>query len=137
VVGSFDAVLLLPAPTFFVWAALGLLARAPKRPIWEIDVEKKRAVQLAAVVTAAGLVFAARNASQLWSMAAYGESGRLSAMERAARIDPGSYRISMLLGYAWRNRGRCDLARPHAERARALFPNHPAPRQLLAACRRR
>jgi O-antigen ligase len=137
VVGSFDAVLLLPAPTFFVWAALGLLARPPKRPIWEIDLEKKRAVQLAAVVTAAGLVFAARNASQLWSMAAYGESGRLSAMERAARIDPGSYRISMLLGYAWRNRGRCDLGRRHAERARAQFPNHPAPRALLAACRRR
>ncbi|HET8624555.1 MAG TPA: O-antigen ligase family protein [Gemmatimonadales bacterium] len=136
VVGSFDAVLLLPAPTFFVWAALGLLARAPKRPVFKIELRGHRARRLTAVVTTAGLVFAARNASQLWSMAAYGESGRVAAMEQAATIDPGSYRIRMLLAYAWRNRGRCDIARRHADRARALFPNHPAPGQLLAACRR-
>jgi O-antigen ligase len=137
VVGSFDAVLLLPAPTFFVGAALGLLARPPKRPVFEIELSGQRARRLAAVAAAAGLVFAARNGSQLAAMAAYGESGRPAAMERAAMLDPGSYRIRMLLGYAWRNRGRCDLARRHAERARALFPSHPAPRQLLAACRRR
>jgi O-antigen ligase len=137
VVGSFDAVLLLPAPTFFVWAALGLLARPPKRPVFELDLGSHRSGRLAAVVVAAGIVFAARNASQLGSMMAYGDRGRVADMERAATIDPGSYRIRMLLGYAWRNRGRCDRARVHAERARRLFPNHPAPKQLLAACRRR
>jgi O-antigen ligase len=137
VIGSFDAVLLLPAPTFFVWAALGLLARPPKRPVIEVELDPKRASKLALAVAAAGLVFAGRNGSQLWAMAAYGERGSVAAMERAARIDPGSYRIRMLLAYTWRNRGRCDLARRHAERARALFPHHPAPSQLLAACRRR
>jgi O-antigen ligase len=137
VVGSFDAVLLLPAPTFFLWAGLGLLARPPKRPIFELDLRGQRARRLAAVVVAAGLVFSARSASQLGSMVAYGDSGRVAAMERAAAIDPGNYRISMLLGYSWRNRGRCDLARPHAERARRLYPNHPAPKELLAVCRRR
>ena len=64
-------------------------------------------------------------------------SEKLGTLEWAARLDPGSYRIQMLLGYAWRNHDRCDLARPHAEAARELFPNHPAPRQLLAACRGR
>ncbi len=137
VVGSFDAVLLLPAPTFFVWAALGLLARPPKRPVLELDLGGRRAHRLAAAVVAGGVVFAGRNTSQLASMAAYGDSGRVAAMERAASIDPGSYRIRMLLGYAWRNRGRCDLARRHAERARRLFPNHPAPPELIAECRRR
>jgi O-antigen ligase len=137
VVGSFDAVLLLPAPTFFVWAAVGLLARAPRRPVLELELGRHRAGRLVAAVVAAGVVFSARNASQLGSMMAYGERGRVAEMERAAAIDPGSYRIRMLLGYAWRNRGRCDRARPHAEQARRLFPDHPAPKQLLAACRRR
>jgi O-antigen ligase len=136
VVGSFDAVLLLPAPTFFVWAALGLLARAPKRPVVELDLGGRRGARLAAVVVGAGMLFAARSASQLGSMIAYGDRGRVTDMERAAAIDPGSYRIRMLLGYTWRNRGRCDRARLHAERARGLFPNHPAPKQLLGACRR-
>jgi hypothetical protein len=137
VVGSFDAVLLLPAPTFYVWAILGLLTRAPKRPVRELELTGKRASRLAAVVVAAGLVFSARSISQLGAMMAYGERGRLADMERAAAIDPGNYRIRMLLAYAWRNQGRCDRARGHAERARRLFPNHPAPQQLLAACRRR
>jgi Flp pilus assembly protein TadD len=55
-------------------------------------------------------------------------------METAAAIDPGNYRIRMLLGRAWARAGRCDRAIPHATAARALFPNHPAPRQLLRAC---
>ena len=55
-------------------------------------------------------------------------------MELAAAIDPGSYRIHMLLGRAWARAGRCDRAIPQATAARNLFPNHPAPRQLLRAC---
>jgi hypothetical protein len=88
-------------------------------------------------VLAAGTLFSVRSASQLASMVVYGDEGRLGAMERAATFDPANYRIRMLLGYAWRNRGRCDLARPHAERAARLFPNHRAPKQLLSTCRSR
>ena len=40
----------------------------------------------------------------------------------------------MVLAQEYRAARRCDLARPHAERARALFPNHPAPKALLKAC---
>jgi O-antigen ligase len=137
VVGSFDAVLLLPAPTLFVWGTVGLLARPPKRSVREIVLDRTRARRLAWTVAALGALFAGRNASQLGAMAAYGTAGRLADMERAAMLDPGSYRIRMLLGYAWRNRGRCDRAREHGARAQRLYPNHPAPKQLLAACGRR
>jgi O-antigen ligase len=137
VVGSFDAVLLLPAPTLFVWGILGLLARPPKRSVREIALNETRARRLGWTVAVLGALFAGRSASQLGAMAADGTHGRLADMERAATLDPGSYRISMLLGYAWRNRGRCDRAREHGARAQRLFPNHPAPRQLLAACGRR
>lgn len=137
VVGSFDAVLLLPAPTLFVWGTVGLLARPPKRSVQEIVLDRTRARRLAWTVAALGILFAGRNASQLGAMAAYGTAGRLADMERAAMLDPGSYRIRMLLGYAWRNRGRCDRAREQGARAQRLYPNHPAPKQLLAACGRR
>jgi hypothetical protein len=40
----------------------------------------------------------------------------------------------MLLARAWARAGRCDRAIPHATAARKLFPNHPAPIQLLRAC---
>jgi Flp pilus assembly protein TadD len=55
-------------------------------------------------------------------------------MELASRMDPGSYRIQMLLGKAWLERGRCDQARPHAQAARDLFPNNPSPARVLRAC---
>jgi hypothetical protein len=137
VVGSFDAVLLLPAPTLFVWGTLGLLARPPKRSVREFTLSRSLALRLAWAVTGVGALFAARSASQIGAMVAYGNDGRLADMERAALVDPGSYRIRMLLGYAWRNRGRCDRAVVHAARAQRLYPHHPAPRQLLATCRRR
>jgi Flp pilus assembly protein TadD len=55
-------------------------------------------------------------------------------MARAAAIDPGSYRIRMLLARSWARAGRCDRAIPLARDARELFPNYPAPRELLRAC---
>ena len=39
-----------------------------------------------------------------------------------------------LLARAWARAGRCDRAIPHATAARDLYPNHPAPAQLLRAC---
>ena len=62
------------------------------------------------------------------------EQQRHADMARAAAIDPGSYRIRMLLARAWARAGRCDRAIPLARDARELFPNHPAPQQLLRAC---
>ena len=81
-----------------------------------------------------GAVLLARGAAQTVAMGAF-VGGTRAAMERAAVIDPGSYRIRMLLARAWARAGRCDHATPHARKAQALFPNHPAPVQLLRACR--
>jgi len=136
-VSAFDAVLLLPAPTVFAATLLGALSRPPKRTVLTVDLSERRRARLAGVVALVGTLLVVRTVSQLGAMAVFSSSEKPGTLEWAARLDPGSYRIQMLLGYAWRNRGRCDLTRPHAEAARALFPNHPAPRQLLAACRSR
>jgi hypothetical protein len=134
VVGSFDAVLLLPAPTFFAWTVLGVLTSSA-RPIREVGVPRTRRRWLVLVVAVAGGVLLLRSTAQVLAMALV-DGGRRSAMELAARIDPGSYRIHMLLAERWRAEGRCDRARAHAARARDLFPNHPAPRAMLRACER-
>ena len=84
-------------------------------------------------VALVGMLFIARSAAQTVAMSVFGEGQRRS-MEAAAAIDPGSYRIRMLLGRAWARAGRCDRAVPQATAARKLFPNYPAPVQLLRAC---
>ena len=136
VVGAFDAVLLLPAPAFFAWTAVGALATSA-RPIREVILTPtgRRRLAVAVVLVGGGLLL--HSASQIAAMAlAGGRSREALALELAAKVDPGSYRIHMLLATGWRAEGRCDRARPHAERARDLFPNHPAPRVVLRACGR-
>ena len=132
VVGSFDAVLLLPVPTLFAAAIIGALAVAA-RPIREIiltSTSRRWALAMAAV---AGLLFVGRGAAQTLAMSLY-DTGRLRTMELAAQVDPGSYRIHMLLGGIWLKAGRCDRAKPHAQAAQELFPNHPAPTRILRSC---
>jgi hypothetical protein len=80
-----------------------------------------------------GVLFVGRSAAQTLAMSVFA-GGERAAMARAAAIDPGSYRIRMLLARAWARAGRCDRAIPLARDARGLFPNHPAPQQLLRAC---
>jgi hypothetical protein len=133
-VSAFDAVLLLPAPTVLTATLLGALVRPPRRAVRTVELSDVRRARLISAVALVGMLLVVRTVSQLGAMAVFSGGERMGTLERAGRLDPGSYRIQMLLGYAWRNRGRCDLARPHAEAARALLPNHPAPRQLLAAC---
>ena len=132
IVGSFDAVLLLPTPTFFGWIIIGTLT-STARPINEViltSVSRRWALGAAAM---AGFLFVGRSAAQTSAMELY-DSGKIRTMELATRIDPGSYRIHMLLASIWLRNGRCDRARPHAESARRLFPNHPAPSRILRSC---
>jgi O-antigen ligase len=135
VVGAFDAVLLLPAPAFFAWTAIGALATSA-RPIREAILTPVGRRRLTVAVVVVGGVLLLHSVSQIAAMAIAGGRSR-EALELAAKVDPGSYRIHMLLATGWRADGRCDRARPHAERARDLFPNHPAPRVVLRACGRR
>ncbi len=132
IAGAFDAVLLLPIPTYFAWSIVGALASTP-RPIRQFTltpVLRRRVLIVTAVI---GALFVVRAATQVGAMAVFDERKR-SAMELASQIDPGSYRIHMLLGQAWRRAGQCTRARPHAEAAADLFPHYPAPRALLRAC---
>jgi O-antigen ligase len=132
VVGAFDAVLLLPVPTLFGWTIVGALASSA-RPIREIPLTSRSRRHLMIGVAVVGALFVGRAATQTIAMSVF-DGGERKAMERAAAFDPGSYRIRMLLGRAWARAGRCDRAVPHATAAHDLFPNHPAPAQLLRAC---
>ena len=132
VVGAFDAVLLLPVPTLFAWTLIGTLASSA-RPVGEIPLTRRARRGVMIAVAVVGALFVGRSAAQTVAMGVFAD-GQRRAMESALTIDPGSYRIRMLLGRAWARAGRCDRAVPHANAARKLFPNHPAPVQLLRAC---
>ena len=133
VVGAFDAVLLLPAPTFFAWTVVGALASSA-RPIREVALSSRGRRRLTVSVAIVGGVLLAHSLSQVVAIA-LSNGGSREALEIAARVDPGSYRIHMLLAQKWRAAGRCQRAFPHAQRAQELFPNHPAPRVVFLACR--
>ncbi len=127
VVGAFDAVLLLPVPTLFAWTHHRRARPRPRVPI------RRDPAHLAARRAAhdRGRRWSARcssgGARRRPSRWACSPTASARAMESALTIDPGSYRIRMLLGRAWARAGRCDRAVPHANAARELFPNHPAP----------
>jgi hypothetical protein len=132
VVGALDAVILLPVPTLFAWAIIGALTSSA-RPVREVVLSRRSRRALMAGGALVGALFICRSAAQMAAMGLY-SSGKRDAMELASRVDPGSYRIQMLLGKSWLQRGRCDQARLHAQAARDLFPNHPAPARVLRAC---
>jgi O-antigen ligase len=132
VVGAFDAVLLLPTPTFFAWTVIGALASSA-RPIREVVLSPLGRRRLMVAAAAVGGVLLIHSCSQVAAMVVSDGESR-EALELAAKLDPGSYRIHMRLAQQWRAARRCDRARPHAQRARDLFPNHPAPRVVLRTC---
>jgi len=131
VVGAFDAVLLIAVPTFFVWTLAGALAPPGNGGI-EIERGARRFAPL--LVCVLGLVAVGRTALQLAAIATFSTTNVTSVLERASTLDPGSYRIHTRLAQAYRARGDCRHAVPHARAARALFPNAAEPRRELAAC---
>jgi hypothetical protein len=133
-VGAFDAVLLLPAPTLLVWALLGALA-PPAATRAELAPSGSGRWWLVAGVVVVGALATLHSAAQVAAMSVYESDGRITTAARAARLDPGSYRIQMRLAEVYAHRGRCDRVVRYAGRARALFPSAPEPRRLLAECR--
>ena len=133
VVGAFDAALLLPAPAFFCWVALGALAPAREgKRAFALGAGTRRA--LAGAAAAAGLLFVGRSTLQLLSMQMYGDGTSIAAAARAAKADPASYRVRVRLAEAYARRGDCTKARPHAVAALALYPDAPQARRAAAAC---
>lgn len=134
-VGAFDAVLLLGAPALIAWALIGALM-APVRPQWSFTPGPSlRRVTLVASLAFATL-FVLRGLGQAIAMAIYADGpGRLATVRRAARIDPGSYRIRMQAAELLADRGQCRAALGHAEAARDMYPSAPAPRRIIRRCR--
>jgi hypothetical protein len=135
VVGAFDAVLLLPPPALIGWGLLGALSPS-SRPRAVVELPTTRRLAAMAIVAVVGGLAATQSIRQVAAMAAYGEGTRASRVERAATLDPGSYRIQLRLAESYARRGRCTEVREHAGAARALYPDAAAPKRLLAACRR-
>jgi hypothetical protein len=133
VVSTFDAVLLLPAPALIAWGLLGALSPPSRtRTIVELPTSQRIAAML--LVAILGGLAIARSSTQLAAMAVFESSTRASRVERAAELDPGSYRIHLRLAESYAKRRSCANVRAHAEMARELYPNAPAPKRLLAAC---
>jgi len=141
VVGAFDAVLMLGAPSLIAWGLFGILA--PPGTRWTRPLSEARRHSLLVVAAAVGAILIVRSASQIVAMSVYpdeglramGAAGRVRALERASRADPGSYRLHMRVATAQADRGNCRSARKHAEAARYLYPRAPEPARLLRRCR--
>lgn len=133
VVGSFDAVLLLPVPALAAWALLGALS-APSRDRRVIELSIPRRVLAMLVVAVVTLLGAAQSVAQLSAMAIFSTTSRTSRLERASQVDRGSYRIHARLAASYLGRGNCSKARVHARAANSLFPNAPLPKRILRQC---
>lgn len=129
VVGTFDAVMLLAAPSFFVWTILGALHPPPREAVW---IERPGAIRgIRALAAAAGLTFAVHAGAQVASIATAGSGDSTARLRWAAQLDPGGFRLRMLLA---QRSGGCAEARKHAADALELVPNHAEPRRILRRC---
>ena len=134
IVGAFDAVLLLPAPTLIAWSLLGAFVPLRARTRVTIPMPTLRRAAACLGVLVVGCAAAARSGGQIAAMSLATEGARLTSLERASGYDPGSFRIHVRLANAYAGRGDCKKARPHADAARRLFPSSPAARRAAAGC---
>jgi len=135
VVGTFDAVLLLPVPALVAWTLLGALS-PPTRERKVVTLSFVTRGLALIVVAALGGIAIARSTAQLSAMSIFSTTSRVTRLEQASATDPGSYRIHVRLAEGYARRGSCRRVIEHAGSARALFPNAAQPRRLLAACGR-
>jgi O-antigen ligase len=127
--GLFDAVILLSPPATIAFAGVGALV-PPTRGIRPASGSGRRQRWLGWLAVLL-LGFGARSVAQLQSIRIAGDGVPVRRLERAARWDPGSHRLHLLLAM----RLGCPAARWYATRAAALLPHHPWPRRLVARCR--
>ncbi len=130
VCGLFDAVLLLPAPMYFVMAALGALLPRPGRPVVNRMLSGGKRLTLSVVVLVLVLVTTAITAGQLYALIITQDSTSSRTMRAALAYDPGDYRLNLIM----MNRGSCRTRLPYARATADLLPYHPAPRRALREC---
>ena len=136
--GAFDAVLLLAAPTFLTWTVVGGLVGAgeceARHPDAAVPQGGIGVPTLAALALGAWLaVGAALGTAHGVAMARY-STGRAWALEQAAVLAPGDYRIQLRAAQVAQQMGRCAAARRWGVAAAALAPSAPAPARVLRAC---
>jgi O-antigen ligase len=133
VVSAFDVALHLAAPAFLAWSVVGVASGIGRRGR---AVTFPRAAWATTVVATLCIVGASivRSATQTAAIVTVGNGGSAAGWIHAAPLDPGSYRINLRVAQLFAARGRCSYVRVYAHRARNLFPNAPAARQLLQRC---
>jgi O-antigen ligase len=130
--GLFDAVLLLPAPAIIAWSVAGALI--PTGRAWRvIDLTPRHRHWIMGAFAIVSLSASALSGARISAMSLY-DTGRLTAIERASHLDPGSFRIRLRAAELYAARGSCADARRHALAARALFPNASGPKRVLSRC---
>lgn len=87
-------------------------------------------VALAILAFACGAA-AFSSARQLAAMSIHANAQNRTGLERAAKLDPGNYRIRLRLAQRGPRQSRCT----HAQAAHELFPNAEAARRLAQRCR--
>jgi hypothetical protein len=133
VVSAFDVVLVLAAPAFIVWAALGA-ASGTRKPAKQLAVSSSALGFAAAGLLVVSIVSAARSVTQTIAMTSVGRGGMTAGWVNGALWDPGSYRINLRVADLYYRRGHCSAARGYARRAVSLFPNAPAARRIARNC---
>jgi len=133
VAGMFDAVLLLAVPAVIVWPALGACGAAGSQPAdFSRDpggLRARRSTRTVVVlVMIVSILGAARSVAQLVAMHTYTTRSDRTSLARAARIDPGNFRLQVRLARG--GKGRCE----HARAAHALYPHAQVARGLSAGC---
>jgi O-antigen ligase len=131
VTGAFDAVILLAAPTIIMWTALGALRPAPRQLVTVPEGAARTTMWAAAGV---GSLFAARSALTALAILVAGNGSSRTGLVWASRLDPGDYRLHMLLARKPGPEGACAAVREHATDAHDLFPYHEAPKRALRVC---
>jgi O-antigen ligase len=133
VVSMFDAVLLLAGPALLLWSVAGALA-GPREGGRGLSLSKRALNFAGGGMLMLLLAGSARSAAQIGAMALVGREGNGSGWTRAARLDPGDYRINLKAAQTYASRGRCGNAVVFARRANGLFPEAQAARWVLRQC---
>jgi O-antigen ligase len=133
VVSAFDAVLMLAAPSFIAWLAIGAAAGGATR-VRHARISRRMKSGLVALALLLMSVSVVRSATMVMAMSAVGTGTTRAGWVKGAVWDPGSYRINQRVAEFYANRGQCSRARPFAQRARSLFPSAAAPRRVLRRC---
>ena len=130
--GGFDAVLLLAGPAMIVWTSAGALVPR-ERAGREIGLALRHRMLLVLCCGVVTGIAVALSYGRIRAMSLY-EVGTLASLERATRLDPGSYRIQLRTADSYMATRQCKETRRHAAAARDLFPHAPGPKRLLAQC---